>query len=46
MGVDSGLPDFREREGFWKAYPPFRGRKFAEMFTPHWFTTDTNPSSA
>jgi NAD-dependent SIR2 family protein deacetylase len=21
MGVDSGLPDFRGREGFWKAYP-------------------------
>jgi hypothetical protein len=23
MGVDSGLPDFRGDEGFWKAYPPF-----------------------
>ena len=23
MGVDSGLPDFRGKEGFWKAYPPF-----------------------
>ncbi|MFP6900302.1 MAG: hypothetical protein VCA36_05130, partial [Opitutales bacterium] len=22
MGVDSGLPDFRGKEGFWKAYPP------------------------
>lgn len=21
MGVDSGLPDFRGNEGFWKAYP-------------------------
>ena len=21
MGVDSGLPDFRGPEGFWKAYP-------------------------
>jgi NAD-dependent SIR2 family protein deacetylase len=40
MGVDSGLPDFRGPEGFWKAYPPFRGRRFAEMSTPHWFTTD------
>lgn len=40
MGVDSGLPDFRGPEGFWKAYPPFRGRQFAEMSTPHWFTTD------
>ncbi|MBK2257660.1 SIR2 family NAD-dependent protein deacylase [Francisella philomiragia] len=23
MGVDSGLPDFRGKEGFWKAYPFF-----------------------
>ena len=22
IGVDSGLPDFRGNEGFWKAYPP------------------------
>jgi NAD-dependent SIR2 family protein deacetylase len=40
MGVDSGLPDFRGDEGFWKAYPPFRGRKFAEMSNPFWFRTD------
>lgn len=40
MGVDSGLPDFRGPEGFWRAYPPFRGRKFQEMSTPHWFETD------
>lgn len=40
MGVDSGLPDFRGPEGFWKAYPPFRGRQFSEMSTPHWFRTD------
>jgi NAD-dependent SIR2 family protein deacetylase len=40
MGVDSGLPDFRGDAGFWKAYPPFRGRAFAEMSTPHWFQTD------
>jgi NAD-dependent SIR2 family protein deacetylase len=39
-GVDSGLPDFRGPEGFWKAYPPFRGRQFADLSTPHWFTTD------
>ena len=24
MGVDSGLPDFRGPEGFWKAYPPMK----------------------
>jgi NAD-dependent SIR2 family protein deacetylase len=40
MGVDSGLPDFRGPEGFWKAYPPFRGRQFYELSTPHWFRTD------
>ncbi len=40
MGVDSGLPDFRGDEGFWKAYPPFRGRAFAEMSNPYWFRAD------
>ena len=40
MGVDSGLPDFRGPEGFWKAYPPFHGKQFHEMSTPHWFRTD------
>lgn len=25
MGVDSGLPDFRGKEGFWRAYPALRG---------------------
>ena len=24
LGVDSGLPDFRGKEGFWKAYPPLK----------------------
>jgi NAD-dependent SIR2 family protein deacetylase len=40
MGVDSGLPDFRGDAGFWKAYPPFRGKSFASVSTPHWFQTD------
>ena len=40
MGVDSGLPDFRGDQGFWKAYPPFRGRRFAEMSNPKWFRKD------
>jgi NAD-dependent SIR2 family protein deacetylase len=40
MGVDSGLPDFRGDEGFWRAYPPFRGRKFAQMSNPVWFHSD------
>lgn len=46
MGVDSGLPDFRGNEGFWKAYPPIEklGLSFSEMANPQWFTT--NPSLA
>jgi NAD-dependent SIR2 family protein deacetylase len=42
MGVDSGLPDFRGREGFWKAYPPIAklGISFSEMANPHWFNSD------
>lgn len=26
IGVDSGLPDFRGHEGFWKAYPHFKDK--------------------
>jgi NAD-dependent SIR2 family protein deacetylase len=42
MGVDSGLPDFRGNEGFWKAYPPFaeRGLSFVDMASPDWFDAD------
>ena len=42
MGVDSGLPDFRGREGFWRAYPPFAklGLDFAEVANPRWFLED------
>jgi NAD-dependent SIR2 family protein deacetylase len=42
MGVDSGLPDFRGNEGFWRAYPPFAklGLEFAEVANPHWFARD------
>lgn len=40
MGVDSGLPDFRGDEGFWKAYPPFCGRSFASVSNPIWFHDD------
>lgn len=40
MGVDSGLPDFRGPEGFWQAYPPFRGRRLAEISNPYWFRAD------
>ena len=42
IGVDSGLPDFRGNEGFWKAYPPVaqRGISFYEMANPEWFHND------
>jgi NAD-dependent SIR2 family protein deacetylase len=42
MGVDSGLPDFRGNEGFWKAYPPMArlGISFVEMANPTWFDHD------
>jgi NAD-dependent SIR2 family protein deacetylase len=42
MGVDSGLPDFRGNEGFWKAYPPFAklGLNFIDMANPQWFQRD------
>ncbi len=31
MGIDSGLPDFRGDDGFWKAYPPFKGKSFFDI---------------
>ncbi len=39
MGVDSGLPDFRGPQGFWRAYPAIakRGLRFEEMANPFWF---------
>jgi len=42
MGVDSGLPDFRGDEGFWRAYPPMKqlGISFVSMANPTWFTRD------
>jgi NAD-dependent SIR2 family protein deacetylase len=42
MGVDSGLPDFRGRDGFWQAYPPYAelGLDFASIANPRWFQRD------
>lgn len=39
MGVDSGLPDFRGDQGFWKAYPPMKrlGLSFHDIANPLWF---------
>jgi NAD-dependent SIR2 family protein deacetylase len=46
IGVDSGLPDFRGNDGFWKAYPVVArlGLSFAEMANPVWF--ENNPELA
>ena len=42
MGVDSGLPDFRGTEGFWRAYPEARrlGLSFEDLANPTWFDRD------
>lgn len=42
MGVDSGLPDFRGSEGFWKAYPALgrSGISFEQIACPAAFQSD------
>src|SRR5262249_27085005 len=42
MGVDSGLPDFRGGQGFWKAYPPYAklGLDFMSLANPRLFSSD------
>lgn len=42
MGVDSGLPDFRGNDGFWKAYPALgRARlDFSSIASPQAFRAD------
>ena len=42
MGVDSGLPDFRGPQGFWRAYPPYErlGLHFTAVANPRWFVED------
>jgi len=42
IGVDSGLPDFRGEEGFWRAYPKAGelGLRFEQMANPQWFEKD------
>jgi len=46
MGVDSGLPDFRGEEGFWRAYPIAKrlNLNFQELANPRWFKD--NPTLA
>jgi NAD-dependent SIR2 family protein deacetylase len=42
IGVDSGLPDFRGSQGFWRAYPPYErlGLDFVSLANPRWFDRD------
>ncbi len=42
MGVDSGLPDFRGRQGFWNAYPAYErlGMSFISAANPAHFERD------
>ncbi len=42
MGVDSGLPDFRGAQGFWKAYPAYKHLNlgFSNLANPRWFRDD------
>jgi NAD-dependent SIR2 family protein deacetylase len=42
MGVDSGLPDFRGTQGFWRAYPPYEKLRldFVTLANPRWFHSD------
>jgi len=44
MGVDSGLPDFRGNQGFWRAYPPYErlGVSFTDMANPQHFQNDSS----
>jgi len=46
IGVDSGLPDFRGDDGFWRAYPKLKEKNlsFSDMANPSWF--DLNPKQA
>lgn len=46
MGVDSGLPDFRGKKGFWKEYPKAEELKlgFESLANPYWFAV--NPAFA
>jgi NAD-dependent SIR2 family protein deacetylase len=42
MGVDSGLPDFRGDQGFWRAYPMYErlGLSFVDAANPEHFEAD------
>ena len=45
MGVDSGLPDFRGDQGFWRAYPPFRKLGLGFTALANGFATCEDPTA-
>lgn len=42
IGIDSGLPDFRGKQGFWKAYPYFEkaGMSLYDAANPAFFRSN------
>jgi len=41
MGKDSGLPDFRGKDGFWNQYPPYRNKfDFYQCANPQFLLTN------
>ncbi|NOR56606.1 MAG: NAD-dependent protein deacetylase [Sulfurovum sp.] len=42
MSADSNLPTYRDKEGFWNDYPPYREIKkdYVAMTSPHGFSSD------
>lgn len=44
MSVDTNLPTYRDREGFWNDYPLYRdiGKDYVAMKSPHGFTSDAH----
>ena len=42
MSVDSGLPTYRDKEGFWNDYPPYRElrKDYQTMASPHGFASN------
>lgn len=48
MSADSGIPTFRDREGYWRNFPVFRekGLQAQELASPHSFRTQAHHSWA
>lgn len=42
LGVDSGLPDFRGKKGFWRAYPSWRVHDYTSKTSPVLMRSERN----